>query len=160
MFVLSESVPDPQHAGYVQLAPVSYAKDTKALLGFMADHDDTYERGGPGTKVGHAFEDTARLWESTFGLSYERAGSMDRNSRPVNVPPPPVSDLKTSCFLDKPPSILPWDFRIADHNPTKYPVLTPRHILQVHFSSIVQFSWSRFFLQFLFHCSLVPTDIK
>ncbi|KAG0586351.1 hypothetical protein KC19_2G084200 [Ceratodon purpureus] len=113
-----------------QLAPLSYAKDTKSLFGFMADHDDAYERGGPGTKVRHAFEDTARLWERTFGLSYERAGSMYRNSRPVNVPPPPVSDLKASCLLDKPPSILPWDFRIADQNPTKYPVLTPRHILQ------------------------------
>lgn len=143
--MLVERVSDPQHAGYAQLAPMSYIKDTKTLLGFMADHDDTYERGGPGTKVGHAFEDTARLWESTFGLSYERAGSMYRNTRPVNVPPPPVSDLKNSCVVEKPPSLLPWDFRVADHNPTKYPVLTPRHILQVHLNSFHSVSFASSF---------------
>ncbi|KAG0613348.1 hypothetical protein M758_6G096300 [Ceratodon purpureus] len=113
-----------------QLSPMSYAKDTKALLGSVADHDSYLERG-PGSKLGNGFEDTARLWESTFGHSYEKAGSMYRNTKPVNMPPPPVSELKNSLVLEKPPSFLPWDHRAADHNPTKYPVLTPRHVLQV-----------------------------
>lgn len=78
------------------------------------------------------FELTARLWENTFGISYEKAGCMYRNTKPVNVPPPPVSDLKNSLVLEKAPaSLLPWDHRVPDHNPTKYPVLTPRHVLQV-----------------------------
>lgn len=130
--ILSWSISDSQHDGYVQLAPVAYVKDTKALLECIPDYDDTYERGGPGSKLVQGFEDTARLWESTFGLSYERAGSMYRNTRPVNVPPPPVSDpCMKSALYEKPPTILPWDFREADQNPTKYPVLTPRHVLQV-----------------------------
>ncbi|XP_024394182.1 glycine-rich domain-containing protein 2 isoform X1 [Physcomitrium patens] len=114
-----------------QLSPVSYAKDTKALLGCIADHDGTLAERGPGSKLEKDFEDTAKLWESTYGLSYERAGCMYRNTKPVNVPPPPVSDIRTSFVIERPPSILPWDYRMADHNPTKYPILTPRHVLQV-----------------------------
>ncbi|CAK9255445.1 unnamed protein product [Sphagnum jensenii] len=70
-----------------QLSPIAYTKDTKALLGCIVDHDDTMERG-PNTKLGHGFEDTIKLWESTFGTSYERAGSMYRGSKPVNLPAP------------------------------------------------------------------------
>lgn len=102
-------------------------KDTKALFGSVAEHENTV----PGSRVGHGFEDTARLWESAFGLSYEKAGCMYRNTKPVNVPPPPVSQMKNSLVLEKPPSFLPWDHRVPDHNPAKYPVLTPRHVLQV-----------------------------
>lgn len=109
---------------------MSYAKDTKALLGSVADYDSFLERG-PGSKLDHGFEDTARLWENTFGLSYEKAGSMYHNTKPVNVPPPPVSELRNSLVLEKPPAYFPWDYRATDHNPTKYPVLTPRHVLQV-----------------------------
>ena len=125
----------------LQLSPVSYAKDTKALLGSVADHDNTLDRG-PGSKLGHGFEDTARLWESTFCLSYEKAGSMYRNSKPVNVPPPPASELKNSLVLEKPPAFLPWDYRVADHNPTKYPILAPRHVVQVQFKTLILFSSS------------------
>uniref|UniRef100_A0A7I4FBT1 GRPD C-terminal domain-containing protein n=1 Tax=Physcomitrium patens TaxID=3218 RepID=A0A7I4FBT1_PHYPA len=114
-----------------QLAPVAYAKDTKSLLGSVADYGTGTVDRGPGSKVGQVFEDTARLWESMFGLSYERAGSMYRNFKPVNVPPPPVFELKNSLVLEKPPTFLPWDARVADQNPTKYPVLTPRHVVQV-----------------------------
>ncbi|CAM6045164.1 unnamed protein product [Sphagnum compactum] len=70
-----------------QLSPIAYTRDTKALLGCIVDHDDTMERG-PNTKLGHGFKDTIKLWESTFGTSYERAGSMYRGSKPVNLPAP------------------------------------------------------------------------
>jgi len=60
-----------------QLSPVAYAKDTKALLGSVVD---SVERG-PGTKLAQdGFDHTATLWESTFGNSYEKAGSMYRDT--------------------------------------------------------------------------------
>lgn len=135
MLMFSGNATDSQLDAYFQLSPVAYVKDTKALLECIADYEDVYERVH-GSKVGHEFDDTARLWESTFGLSYERAGSMYGSTRPVNVPAPPVSDpcLKSSLY-EKPPTILPWDFRLKDNNPTKYPVLTPRHVVQVIYSS-------------------------
>lgn len=120
-----------------QLCPVAYAKDTKALLGCVVDHDDTLERG-PDTKLGHGFEDTVRLWEGTFGHPYETAGCMYRGSKPVNLPAPPFSEgTGSSKMLESVPTIFPWDFHMADHNPIKYPVLIPRNVLQVLFWSVV-----------------------
>lgn len=101
-------------------------------MGCLVDYDNPLDRG-PGPKLGIGFEDTVRLWESTFGHPYVSAGSMCRGLKPVNLPAVPLgSDVSCStAFLESIPAILPWDFRVADQNTTKYPGLAPRHVLQV-----------------------------
>jgi hypothetical protein len=121
-----------------QLSPIAYTRDTKALLGCIVDHDDTMERG-PNTKLGHGFEDTIKLWESTFGTSYEKAGSMYRGSKPVNLPAPrpPAPSESSSDSNYKAlenvtiPVSLPWDFKPSDTNQTMFPFLSRRNVLQV-----------------------------
>lgn len=114
-----------------QQVPVAYARDTEAILGCVVDHHDNLERG-PDTKLGNGFEDTARLWESTFGHPYEKAGTLYRASKPVNLPAPPASEVTgTTHVLERVPAILPWDFSRTDENAKKYPVLSPRHVSQV-----------------------------
>jgi hypothetical protein len=102
------------------------------------DHQDNLERG-PGTKLENGFEDTARLWESTFGHPYEKAGTLYRGSKPVNLPAPPASEVTGSTqVLERVPVILPWDFRSKDENVAKYPVLSPRHVSEVAFDIILK----------------------
>ncbi|KAG0591822.1 hypothetical protein KC19_1G204700 [Ceratodon purpureus] len=114
-----------------QQVPVAYAKDTESIIGCVVDHHDNLERG-PGTKLGNGFEDTARLWESTYGHPYEKAGTLYRGSKPVNLPAPPASEVTGSTqVLERVPVILPWDYRCKDENAVKYPVLSPRHVSQV-----------------------------
>jgi hypothetical protein len=94
---------------------------------------------GPNTKLGHGFEDTIKLWESTFGTSYERAGSMYRGSKPVNLPAPrpPAPSESSSDSNYKAlenmtiPVSLPWDFKPSDNNQRMFPFLSRRNVLQV-----------------------------
>lgn len=115
-----------------QVSPVAYAKDTKALLGCVVDHDDSMERG-PDTKLGNSFDDTSRLWESTFGHPYERAGSMYRGSKPVNLPAPPHDGSDGQQILEWKPVTLSSEYRLPDIN-RKFPLLVPRRIVQVRTS--------------------------
>ncbi|XP_024365160.1 glycine-rich domain-containing protein 1 isoform X3 [Physcomitrium patens] len=111
-----------------QVSPVAYARDTKALLGCVVDHDDSMERG-PNTKLGDSFEDTTQLWESTFGHPYERAGSLYKGSKPVNLPAP-HDGSDGQQILEWVPVTLPSEFRLPDVN-LKFPCLVPRRIVQV-----------------------------
>lgn len=113
----------------MQVSPIAYAKDTMTLMGSVVDHDDSMERG-PHTKLGDGFEDTTRLWESTFGQPYERAGSLYRGSKPVNLPAPPHDDHDGEQIVEWIPGILSSDYRLSDVN-AKFPLLVPRRIVQV-----------------------------
>lgn len=111
--------------------PVSYAKDTEAIIGSVVDQADNLERG-PGTKFGNSFEDTAMLWETVYGHPYEQAGTLYSDLKPVKLPAPPSSEVTGSLHvLERVPVFLPWDFRSKDLNATKYPVLTQRLVSQV-----------------------------
>jgi hypothetical protein len=113
----------------MQVSPIAYAKDTMTLMGCVVDHDDSMERG-PHTKLGDGFEDTTRLWESTFGQPYERAGSLYRGSKPVNLPAPPHDDHDGEEVVEWIPGSLSSDYRLSDVN-AKFPLLVPRRIVQV-----------------------------
>lgn len=113
-----------------QLSPIAYARDTKALLGCVVDHDDTMERG-PHTKLGDGFEDTTRLWESTFGHPYERAGSMYRGSKPVNLPAPPHDSHEEQEIFENLPVAMSYEYPMPDVN-AKFPLLSPRRVVQVN----------------------------
>lgn len=121
----------------LQVSPVAYARDTKALLGCVVDHDDSMERG-PNTKLGDSFEDTTQLWESTFGHPYERAGSLYKGSKPVNLPAP-HDGSDGQQILEWVPVTLPSEFRLPDVN-LKFPCLVPRRIVQVSIHPFL-YSW-------------------
>ncbi|CAM6126838.1 unnamed protein product [Calypogeia fissa] len=108
-----------------QLSPVSYAKDTEALLGCLMDHDDTMENG-PNTKLGNGFQDTVRLWEKTFGLPYERAGAMPRGTQALNPTPLPSED----GGFERVPLALTWDYHPKNVN-LSLKVLSPRYVVEV-----------------------------
>ena len=109
---------------------MAYGKDTEALIGCIIDHDDNMERG-PHTKLEECFERTKRLWENTFGLPYERAGSMYRGAKPVNLPAPPHDGHDGQEILESIPAALSPDFRSPDVNFPRFPLLVPRRILQL-----------------------------
>lgn len=109
---------------------MAYARDTKALFGCVIDHDDNMERG-PQTELEEGFESTTRLWENTFGRPYERAGSMYRGAKPVNLPAPPHDGHDGQEILESVPVALSPDFRSPDVNYPRFPLLVPRRVLQV-----------------------------
>ena len=108
---------------------MAYARDTTALFGCVMDHDDNMERG-PDTELEEGFESTTRLWERTFGRPYERAGSMYRGAKPVNLPAPPHDGQE---ILERVPVALSApDFHSSDENYPRFPFLVPRRVLQVY----------------------------
>lgn len=114
----------------MQLSPLAYANDTHALLGCVMDHDDTLEKG-PNTKLDQGFQDTARLWENTFGQPYEKAGSMSRGTQPLSPTPLPSDD----GGFERVPVALPWSYQPKDVN-QYLKILSPRYVVEVNtFSS-------------------------
>ncbi|OAE30292.1 hypothetical protein AXG93_3964s1050 [Marchantia polymorpha subsp. ruderalis] len=108
-----------------QLSPLAYANDTHALLGCVMDHDDTLEKG-PNTKLDQGFQDTARLWENTFGQPYEKAGSMSRGTQPLSPTPLPSDD----GGFERVPVALPWSYQPKDVN-QYLKILSPRYVVEV-----------------------------
>ncbi|XP_024383677.1 glycine-rich domain-containing protein 1 [Physcomitrium patens] len=112
-----------------QLSPVAYARDTEALMGCVIHHDDSMERG-PHTELEEGFDSTSRLWEDTFGQPYERAGTMYRGAKPVNLPAPPHDGHDGQEILERVPAALSSNFRPPDVN-TRFRLLVPRRIVHV-----------------------------
>ncbi|KAG0504602.1 hypothetical protein KC19_N016200 [Ceratodon purpureus] len=113
-----------------QVSPVAYARDTKSLFGCIIDHDDNMERG-PHSPLEDGFKCTTKLWENTFGRPYERAGSMYRGAKPVNLPAPPHDGHDGQEILESIPVALSPEFHSPDMNYPRFPLLVPRQVLQV-----------------------------
>ncbi|KAL2931327.1 Glycine-rich domain-containing protein 1, partial [Bienertia sinuspersici] len=63
-----------------QLNPIPYNDDSSKLFGKVLEHDDTDSDRTKGKKLDTGFTGTSKLWEDTFGLSYWKAGTMNRGN--------------------------------------------------------------------------------
>ncbi|KAL2927075.1 Glycine-rich domain-containing protein 1, partial [Bienertia sinuspersici] len=68
-----------------QLNPIPYNDDSSKLFGKVLEHDDTDSDRTKGKKLDTGFTGTSKLWEDTFGLSYWKAGTMNRGNAPTPV---------------------------------------------------------------------------
>lgn len=89
------------------------------------DHDDSMENG-PNTTLGNGFQDTVRLWEKTFGLPYERAGSMPGGTQALSPTPLPADD----GGFERVPLALTWDYHPQNVN-LNLKFLNPRYVVEV-----------------------------
>ncbi|KAM0953050.1 putative Glycine-rich domain-containing protein [Dioscorea sansibarensis] len=86
-----------------QLQPVSYCKDTVALLGRLLQHDEADAGADAGTDANQeielesAFSETRKQWECLYGWRYWRAGATFKDYKPSPVlvsPYQPNSEIK------------------------------------------------------------------
>ncbi|KAF8024722.1 hypothetical protein BT93_F1793 [Corymbia citriodora subsp. variegata] len=73
-----------------QLNPVSYCRDTVAIITKVLEHDDTDSDRTKGGKLNAGFLQTTKLWEETFGMNYWKAGAMHRGNAPSPLTITPI----------------------------------------------------------------------
>eukprot|EP01018_Ginkgo_biloba_P027905 Gb_32386 [translate_table: standard] len=104
-----------------QTFPVAYAKDTEWLEGVFGGA--AIERG-PNSVSEEDLQETARLWEITFGEPYEKAGATFESiqSKPLPIP-------KALAGFNTPKPIY-WEHQDLDVN-KKHETLEPRYVIEV-----------------------------
>ena len=74
-----------------QVHPLAYAKDTRALLGKVLNHDDSVNDRSPGSRLTTSHDETKALWEAS-GRSLSENGAMFRGIPPFPIGPSLPSD--------------------------------------------------------------------
>ena len=66
-----------------QLFPISYERDTTAILGYLLNHDDETTDRSPGSKLATSDLETRALWEQVYSENFVIPGVLNRGKSPV-----------------------------------------------------------------------------
>ena len=105
-----------------QLHPLTYKRDTTAVLGKMFNHDDSVNDRAPNSKLNMSDDQTRKLWKDTFQGEFPQAGCMFRGE-------PPFGEL----HLVTPDQVMAVSSKMAEITINSVKVQNPIEEMNSHF---------------------------